>query len=449
MSGRWAGGVWSACLLWTAVFALLVTGIGWPRALPAAEKETDQGYSYPIHDPYLATVIGTPPKYQAKVPTDIRLKLFKFRRFKERTVPPIFWGGEDFHYGVARQKKPSPLVFVIAGTGGNYLDSKVIFLMRALYAAGFHAVGISSPTHPGFITTASTSEMPGLPSEDATDLLAVMQAIRTELKDQIQVTGWNLLGYSLGATQAAFVAEIDSRDGLFDFEHVYLINPAVNLYTSAGILDRLYRRALPKGDESINQLVSTSLGKAIHYVHSSGRSPLGSEFLYRAIAAMHPSDVDLEGAIATVFRLASSNLSFTADLMTASGQIVEPGTKLSIGTNMDPYFNESLQWSFLRYFDELMLPFWKKRLSLDKENLIVRAGLPHIREFLSESPKVQVVTNADDLILGPGDLEFLKNTFGDRARIYPLGGHCGNLEFKQNVESMQKALGGQIQGEGS
>ena len=235
----------------------------------------------------------------------------------------------------------------------------------------------------------------------------------------------------------------------FDFQYVYLINPSVNLYTSAGILDSLYQTALPDGDQSINQLVSTSLKEAVHFVHASGRSPLGSEFLYKAIASMHPSDVDLEGAIATVFRLSSSNLSFTSDVMTESGKIVTPGTRLDTGTNMDPYFNSSLQWSFLRYFDELLLPHWRQALDLQQEELIAQAGLPYIQDFLAASPHVAVVTNQDDLILGPGDLDFLRHTFGKKVTVYPWGGHCGNLEFKENIEAMQEAFRKAMKGEGS
>ncbi|MEE3327657.1 MAG: alpha/beta hydrolase [Myxococcota bacterium] len=425
--------------------ALILSLSGHP--VLAGEEKKDPGYGYPVHNRYLATVIGTPPELQAQVPLKIRMKLLDIKRFPDREIPPVFWGGDKLRYAVARQKGPAPLVFVIAGTGGNYFDSKVIFLMRALYEAGFHSVGISSPTHPSFITTASQFEMPGLPGQDAEDLMAIMQTMRRNLEDQIEITGFGLAGYSLGATQAAFVAEMDSREKQFDFQYVYLINPSVNLYTSAGILDQLYQTALPDGDQSINQLVSNSLKEAVHFVHAAGRSPLGSEFLYRAIASMHPSDVDLEGAIATVFRLSSSNLSFTADVMTESGKIVEPGTKLSTGTNMDPYFNSSLQWSFLRYFEELLLPFWREKLELKQDQLIARAGLPHIQDFLATSPHVAMVTNRDDLILGPGDLDFLERTFGSRATIYPWGGHCGNLEYKENIEAMQKAFRIAMEGE--
>jgi hypothetical protein len=47
-----------------------------------------------------------------------------------------------------------------------------------------------------------------------------------------------------------------------------------------------------------------------------------------------------------------------------------------------------------------------------------------------------MMTNADDLILAPGEIEFLRDTFGERATIWPTGGHCGNMEQKDVVAFM-------------
>ncbi|MCH2184397.1 alpha/beta fold hydrolase [Myxococcota bacterium] len=411
-------------------------------------NESAKAVAYPIQDPYLATVIGTPPELQADLGKPPKLKLGKWIRFPQRDVPNVFMNGNTLRYIWARQKEPAPLVFVLAGTGGSFFDPKVRFLMSALHHVGFHVVGLSSPTHTSFITSASESEMPGRPRADAEDLIAVMRQVRGDLEKKIEITGFGLVGYSLGGTDAAFVAELDSRNQEFDFFEVYLINPAVNLHRSALKLDELYREALPDGDQSINRLVSTSLEKAIHYVHQSGSTPLGSEFLYQAIADMHPTDADLEGVIATSFRLSSANMSFTADAMTRSGKIVDPTKTLKIGTEMEGYFNESLQWSFVRYLDELLLPYWVERTDLNREQLVAQASLASIRDFLRNTEFIEVVTNQDDIVLGPEDLEFLTQTFGDRAVIHPHGGHCGNLEFDPNVRRMQERFVSAAQGRG-
>lgn len=426
----WAQHVFLYCVL------LCCIGLGFAGSADA--NDSAKTAVYPIKDPYLATVIGTPPDLQADLGHPPKLRLGKWVRFPQRDVPNVFMNGNTLRYVWARQKEAAPMVFVLAGTGGSFFDPKVRFLMGALHQVGFHVVGLSSPTHTSFITSASESEMPGRPTADAEDLVAVMRQVRNDLEKKLEITGFGLVGYSLGGTDAAFVAERDSRLKEFDFFEVYLINPAVNLHSSAKKLDGLYREALPEGEQSINQLVSTSLKKAIHYVHQSGSTPLGSEFLYQAIADMHPTDTDLEGVIATSFRLSSANMSFAADAMTRSGKIVDPSKKLKVGTEMEGYFNESLHWSFVRYLDELLIPYWLKKTNLNREQLVDQASLASIRDFLKNTDTIDVVTNQDDIVLAPGDLEFLKRTFGDRAIIHPHGGHCGNLEFDPNVRHMQQ-----------
>jgi len=46
------------------------------------------------------------------------------------------------------------------------------------------------------------------------------------------------------------------------------------------------------------------------------------------------------------------------------------------------------------------------------------------------------MTNENDFILNKEDLEYLRQLFGERAMIYPRGGHLGNLEYKDNLAYM-------------
>ena len=47
-----------------------------------------------------------------------------------------------------------------------------------------------------------------------------------------------------------------------------------------------------------------------------------------------------------------------------------------------------------------------------------------------------VMHNLDDIILEPGEIDFFPEVFGDRAVIYPHGGHCGNMNYRDNVAHM-------------
>ena len=83
--------------------------------------------------------------------------------------------------------------------------------MKALYQAGFHVITLPSPTHPNFIISASQSSIPGDLTEDAADLYRAMETAWNEVKGDIEVSSFYLGGYSLGATQAAFVAKLDEE----------------------------------------------------------------------------------------------------------------------------------------------------------------------------------------------------------------------------------------------
>ena len=57
-------------------------------------------------------------------------------------------------------------------------------------------------------------------------------------------------------------------------------------------------------------------------------------------------------------------------------------------------------------------------------------------DYLRSSVKFGVVTNENDFILTKAELDYLRLVFGARAKIYPRGGHLGNLEYKENLAYM-------------
>jgi len=82
--------------------------------------------------------------------------------------------------------------------------------MKALYKAGYHVITLPSPAHPNFIISASRCHVPGDLAEDAADLYTLMETVWNKAKRDIEVSDFYLGGYSLGGTQAAFVAKLDS-----------------------------------------------------------------------------------------------------------------------------------------------------------------------------------------------------------------------------------------------
>ena len=96
-----------------------------------------------------------------------------------------------------------------------------------------------------------------------------------------------------------------------------------------------------------------------------------------------------------------------------------------------------IRLSFEDYLNELFYPYFKARdpgLTLDA--LIEEASLDRIEDYLVASPKIGLMTNEDDIILAPGEIDYLKRVFGERAQIFPTGGHCGNLEQRHVIAHM-------------
>jgi hypothetical protein len=74
--------------------------------------------------------------------------------------------------------------------------------------------------------------------------------------------------------------------------------------------------------------------------------------------------------------------------------------------------------------------------ALSREEFAQLQSLTSIGSYLAAAQKIGVVSNRDDVILERGEIKFLTDTFGARAKIYPTGGHLGNLEQREVIDYM-------------
>jgi len=396
-----------------------------------------QAYDYPFSNPYVATVIGTPAQYGVPLPGKIKVKQLELRVFEDRKVPDVFWYQDKFRYSLAYQKEKAPLIFVIAGTGASYSTAKMQLLQKAFYQAGFHVISLSSPTHPNFIVTASTSGVPGNIVDDSRDLYHVMERAWEQVKHRIEVSEFYLTGYSLGGAQAAFIAQLDDQKGLFNFKKVLMINPPVSLYNAAGILDELLVKNVPGGMDGFDVFFKEIMGEFSEIYKVMGYLDLSDEFLYAVHKRRPQKDENLAALIGLVFRLSSTNMVFTSDVMSNSGLIVPKNRVLSSADSLTGYFKVTMRTSFIDYFDELFYPYFRSHQpDVTQQALIEQASLKSIEDYLKTAEKITLMTNEDDFILASGEIDFFRRVFRERAKIYPTGGHCGNMGYKDNIEYM-------------
>ncbi len=401
------------------------------------------GYEFPIDDPYASTIIGTPSAYKADLSGKVPIKEHWLLVFPDRKVPDYLWYARKAGYLTAFQSHKAPLIFAIAGTGGSHKTSKLVNLVRTFYKAGFHVITVASPTFPNFVVSASTSSIPGHPVEDAQDLYRVMKMIWEKYREKVEVSEFYLTGYSLGGMNSAFVSKLDEDEKAFNFKKVLMINPPVSLFTSVNLLDGMLEPVLtrPGGFGAFFDTMMERLGK---YYKDHDKVTFNEDFLYSVYTERDPPDEDMGILIGVSFRISSVNMVISSDLMTNRGFIIPKNSEVHATDSLTEYSKVAGGTTFTNYFDEYVLPYFKeKRPEVTREDLLYELSLKSIEPYLATSKKISMFTNADDLILGPGDVDFLVKTFGQRALIYPLGGHCGNMDHKDVVAHMVSVFKGQ------
>ena len=292
----------------------------------------------PIADPIAATILSTPEKDRAVLPKKIRVKEYQtFDVFPDREVPEVFWYNEELRYSVAYHKEKSPLIFMIAGTGAGYDSAKMKMMQRAFFQAGFHVVALSSPTHPNFIVAASSSGMPGDIRTDAKDLYLVMEKMLRRSKSRELISDFYLTGYSLGGSQAAYVAKLDEERKVFNFKKVLMINPAMSIYDSAVKLDKMLVDNIPGGLDHFNDFYRKLMSNITASYVQGDFVDLSHGFFYAAYDKIVPSPEEGKALIGFSFRISLSNLLFTSDVVTRSGYIVPKNLNLSRTDSLTDY----------------------------------------------------------------------------------------------------------------
>jgi hypothetical protein len=413
--------------------------------LPQADGSGEEDYEFPIRNGYAASILGTPTEFMHELPEDIPAERLELVVFEDREVPEVFWYSDCLYYSLVAQEEAAPLIFSIAGTGAGYNSSKMELLQKAFYQAGFHVISISSPTHQNFIINASTHSVPGHIEEDTQDLYRVMELAWEQVSERIEATEFHLTGYSLGAAQSAFISKLDEEQGTFNFKKVYMINPPVNLYSSVTILDRMLVENIPGGLDHFDKFFEEVMNEFSRLYRDVGSFDFTEDYLYQVYKKRDRSSVleeierenRMEALIGFSFRISSSNMVFTSDVMSKSGLIVPKNRELSPYDSLTKYSIVCGRTSFVDYFRELFMPYFTAHQpGLTEKAAISRMGLESIEDYLEKAKKIAVVTNEDDFILAPGEVDYLRKVFGSRARIYPEGGHCGNMGYKDNIEHM-------------
>ena len=398
-------------------------------------------YNFPIDDPYSATIIGSATMMTPGVSENIPLKVYEIQIKDKKEIPDVFWYASKFKFSFSKQKnKKAPLIFVLAGTGSDYSAIRVKFMQRIFHDAGYHTIAISSQMSQQFMISASTNAIPGMLIRDNEDIYKAMKLAYNKIKDQVDVTDFYIMGYSLGGTNAAVLSYIDEKEKAFNFKRVFMVNPPVELYDSAVKLDKYLDDYTGGKSAGIERLLNTTLARVKGGL-TSEYANIGADTIYEIVKGDILSDTEKKAYIGLAFRLTSTDLNFISDFITKSHIYTKNPEKVNKFTNMKEYFKAVNFATFEDYVNKIGFPYYKKyNKDFTIEDLKREASLRVIEDYLRTSPKIAAVTNADELILNEKDIDYLKDVFKDRLIIYPKGGHCGNMFYKENVDVMLKFI---------
>ncbi len=399
-------------------------------------------YDYPFKNPYVATVLGTSAMMTPGIMEKIPISIYRTSFIKTRETPANLEYQEDYKFSVALQNKKAPLVFILSGTGSSATSLKTEFFQRIFYTAGYHVVGVSSTMNTNSVVSLSYDKMPGILMNDGMDLYRAINRIKKIVEKKAEISDYYLMGYSLGATHSAILSYIDETEKDFNFKRVFLVNPAVNLYTSAMLLDNMFDDAIGGNIENLFVRVNVLTDNMAALTGKSNEEALKKQNPEKVLRALGITDRDLKVGIGLVFRLNAIDINFLTDAANKRGIYVD--RKIEKYEDMGRYFEKINFADFEKYMEKLAVPYYKEKYgeSLTADTLIKYTDLKVIEDYLRKSDKIMAVTNRDELILTKENINYLKDVFKGRIIVYPYGGHCGNMFYYENVKNMLNFMKG-------
>lgn len=395
-------------------------------------------YDFPYIRPNIATLSGS----LLKSPKNLKFTTYKLRN-KNRSNKFKF----RFYKGRGPTQEKS-ITFVLGGIGAEVSSSLANFIADKISKKGKSAIVVPSTYTEGFADAISSTGYTGNLKEDSADLFLAMHEVLWKIKreNRQNFEKVNLIGISLGALTGAHLAAL-AEEPLYKirFHKVLLINPPVDLAHGLRYLDN-----------------STKAGEDIRFFRNT-------RVLTRLLLNIPPILKNVEFMNEQAYKDVSNVLSYLTDI--ELNNLIADGLKTSLkdvtlasqhahdlkviprrpGRRDSMYHYKKMRrrkfisnLGFEDYIQLFLVPYYqevlgKKDYDFDKINQ--EASMYFIEDHLRNAENVFLMHNEDDFLLRQGiDLEYLKDIFKHRARIYPRGGHVGNLWYPDNLKAINEFL---------
>lgn len=323
-------------------------------------------------------------------------------------------------------------IYLLPGIGSHRESDAMASLAEMLLEKGWNVVVLSNTFAPDYFLQVCEDALPGAPSKDSIVLDKILALVRDDFASrQPRISDESsrrnvLMGLSLGAMNTLRLAALEKRGvASCPFDKYVAVNPPFDPMFALSRIDEYFDLPLGWPAETRSERVVECIQKVMllsrggEEAMSSGRIPLSLE--------------ESRFLIGLNIRLTLADA-----LLAMRGELELPVlTSHPKMADLKVLRREALGISFGDYAKELVLPGSGAK---DMDSLSASERLDSIGEELKTSSKVFLFHNRNDFLLKPEHLSWFESTFGDRATIFPRGGHLGNLHLPQVRETLLNRL---------
>lgn len=414
-------------------FVFVLLSVLFSFSFSQARFISDEEYGYPRISAERATLTAV-AVYDGGIKAkeiEVKIKHPKHRRYREFEVSFV----------EAPNSSNKNLVVIISGLGAGDASQQSRFLAWKALEMGYSSIILPSPMTPEYARVVSRDGLVGVTPNDSEEIYETLLLIRAKLaKKGYSFPGLSLMGYSHGALVAAFLKRLEQERHELNITTSLLINPPVDLLYGMRMIDQ---REQISDNISLLRLVKIAL-RWKSQLGKYKKIPTTTESSLAFIQGLKISDQEVSGMIGKGLMMGLGDVILAGQEITDIGYLPEAGLD---GSAVKRYQDSARskaanKLNFAQYLETFLTFGYEGSSRSSKiDQLNVMCSLPAVADIArSTQGELFVMHNADDFLLRQGDIQWIEDTFGDRALIYPRGGHMGNMWYPDNVKAIQNWL---------